>query len=114
MPSRRRGQKGRRPAPLRAGAARRPRPPPVRPGGGGAPAGALTGEATVHLWLVDDERRELRIVAESGARPGKAGLTFRPRLRVGEGLAGEVARTREPLPLPPPPGARGLAHRGRV
>ena len=34
---------------------------------------ALSGEATVHLWLVDDERRELRLVAESGARPGKRG-----------------------------------------
>src|SRR3989304_6073629 len=101
MPSRRRGQKGRRPASLRA-AAGRPRPrlgrgrvadraliprgeaatagltPPQMLELVVAAAGALTGEATVHLWLVDDERRELRIVAESGAAPGKGGQTSPP------------------------------------
>ncbi|MBI3454574.1 MAG: GAF domain-containing protein [Candidatus Rokubacteria bacterium] len=64
-----------------------------------AAAAALTGDATVHLWLVDDERRELRLVAQAGPRPGKAGVRLRPVLRVGEGLAGAVARRREPLVL---------------
>jgi GAF domain-containing protein/ActR/RegA family two-component response regulator len=64
-----------------------------------AAARALTGEATVHLWLAD-ERRELRLVAESGRRPGRAGKPVRPRLKFNEGLVGEVARTREPLVLP--------------
>jgi GAF domain-containing protein len=64
-----------------------------------AAARALTGEATVHLWLADEERRELRLVAESGQRPGRPGKTLRPRLKLNEGLVGEVARTREPLVL---------------
>src|SRR5262245_4229767 len=43
-----------------------------------AAAGALTGEATVHLWLLDEDRRELRLVAESGARRGRTGKPFQP------------------------------------
>src|SRR5262249_32004617 len=66
---------------------------------GVAAAGALTGEATVHLWLLDEDRRELRLVAESGARRGRTGKPFQPRLKIGEGLAGEVARSREPVVL---------------
>ncbi len=77
-------------------------------------AGALCGEATVHLWLVDDDRRELRLVAESGARPGKTGLAFRPRLKLGEGLAGEVARSRRPIVLGSLREERRIANRAWV
>ncbi len=62
-----------------------------------AAAAALAGEATVHLWLVEDERRELRLVAESGARPGRRGVLPQPMLKIGEGLAGTIAASREPL-----------------
>jgi GAF domain-containing protein len=72
---------------------------------------ALSGEATIHLWLVDDDRRELRLVAESGARPGKRGMGFSPRMQVGEGLAGEVARTRRPLVIGSLRGDRRVANR---
>jgi GAF domain-containing protein len=75
-----------------------------------AAAAAVSGEATVHLWLVDDDRRELRLVAESGVRPGKTGVSFDPRMKVGEGLAGEVARTREPLVLSSLRGERRIAN----
>jgi GAF domain-containing protein/CheY-like chemotaxis protein/anti-sigma regulatory factor (Ser/Thr protein kinase) len=63
-----------------------------------AAAGALIGGGTVHLWLVEDERRELRLVARTGAA-SRSDVPFRSVLRIGEGLAGRVAATRQPLTL---------------
>ncbi|HEV8677043.1 MAG TPA: GAF domain-containing protein [Methylomirabilota bacterium] len=74
-----------------------------------AAAGALTGEATVHLWLVEDERRELRLVAESGGRLGKTRAGFAPVLKLSEGLARRIAASRAPLILPSLRGDRRLA-----
>ncbi len=62
-----------------------------------AAAATLTGEATVHLWLVGEDRRHLELAAEHGARPGARGVPPRKVLGIGEGLAGMVAETREPL-----------------
>jgi GAF domain-containing protein/CheY-like chemotaxis protein len=79
-----------------------------------AAAVALTGEATVHLWLVDDERRELRLVAEAGGRPGERGVAVPTRMRIGEGLAGTVARSRAPLVLPSLRDERRIANPGWI
>ncbi|MGH7319593.1 MAG: GAF domain-containing protein [Candidatus Rokuibacteriota bacterium] len=62
-----------------------------------AAAATLTGEATVHLWLVGDDGRHLELAAEHGARPGARGVPSRKVLGIGEGLAGKVAETREPI-----------------
>ncbi|HEV8310898.1 MAG TPA: GAF domain-containing protein [Methylomirabilota bacterium] len=64
-----------------------------------AAAGALTGEVTVHLWLMDEERGELRLVAESGGRAGKRGVPLRAVLKADEGLVGLVAQRRKPIVL---------------
>jgi hypothetical protein len=39
----------------------------------------LAGVATVHIWLVRSESRELQLAAASGARPGRK--DFQPRRR---------------------------------
>jgi GAF domain-containing protein/ActR/RegA family two-component response regulator len=64
-----------------------------------AAAAALVGDSTVHLWLAEDDRAELRLVAQSGARPGRATVSQASVLPVGEGLAGRVAATRQPAVL---------------
>lgn len=62
-----------------------------------AAAATLTGEATVHLWLVDDDGQHLRLAAEHGARPGRKGSRLPTVLRMNQGLAGTIAHRREPL-----------------
>lgn len=75
-----------------------------------AAAATLADGATVHLWLVEDDGRALRLAAESGARPGKAGVPFRPVLKMGEGLAGAIARSRRPIVLASLRGDRRLVN----
>ncbi|MFH1279911.1 MAG: GAF domain-containing protein [Candidatus Eisenbacteria bacterium] len=57
---------------------------------------AMTGGKTGSLMLIDDETRELRILASKGIPEGVARKT---RQRLGEGIAGRVAESGEPLLL---------------
>jgi GAF domain-containing protein len=59
----------------------------------------LAGEATVHLWLVEGEEAVLRLAAEHGGRPGRTGVPVSRVLAIGEGLAGAIAATREPIAI---------------
>src|SRR5207244_2183478 len=65
-----------------------------------AAAAALAGEATVHLWLVEEQGAELRLVAESGGRLGKTRQSFAPVLELSEELASRIATSRAPLVVP--------------
>ena len=57
----------------------------------------LAGAATVHIWLVRSESRELQLAAASGARPGQKDFQPQTALNADEGLVGRIAQSREPL-----------------
>jgi GAF domain-containing protein len=79
-----------------------------------AAAATLTGEAAVHLWLVSEDHQELRLAAQFGTRPGKTGVPPPMTLRIAEGLAGAVAKSREPLVIPSLRAERRVANRAWI
>jgi CheY-like chemotaxis protein len=74
-----------------------------------AAAATLADEAVVHLWLVSEDLRELRLAAQAGRRPGKTGVPLPTTLPVDTSLAGLVARSRETLVLPSLKGEQRMA-----
>jgi GAF domain-containing protein/CheY-like chemotaxis protein len=63
-------------------------------------AAALVPDAVVHVWLVSEDGGELRLAAELGAAPGRAGTGARV-LPPGGGLAGTVVGGPEPVAVAP-------------
>ncbi|MBI2467446.1 MAG: GAF domain-containing protein [Candidatus Rokubacteria bacterium] len=76
-----------------------------------AAATSLADAAIVHLWVVESDGRTLRLAAEIGERPGSGAVPIRPVLRMGEGLAGAVARSRRPIVVASLRGERRLVNR---
>jgi len=76
-----------------------------------AAATSLADAAIVHLWVIESDGRTLRLAAELGERPGPGAVPLRPVLRMGEGLAGAVARSRRPIVVASLRGERRLVNR---
>jgi GAF domain-containing protein len=74
-------------------------------------AAGLPGEATVHLWLVDESGARLTLEAEHGAKPGTQGVPLPRTLTIHEGLVGAVAATREPVVIATLAGERRVSAR---
>jgi GAF domain-containing protein/CheY-like chemotaxis protein len=57
----------------------------------------LLPDAVVHIWLASEDGRELRLVTELGARPGRHGVPLRRTVPMAEGLLAQVLATPEPV-----------------
>jgi signal transduction histidine kinase/CheY-like chemotaxis protein len=62
-----------------------------------AAAATLAGPATVHIWLVGLEGRDLHLAAASGARSGRQDFPLQTALNADDGLVGQIALRRTPL-----------------
>jgi GAF domain-containing protein/CheY-like chemotaxis protein len=63
-------------------------------------AATLVPGALVHVWLVGEDEREIRLATEIGARPGRTGVDLRRAIPMGQGLLGAVVRSAEPVIVP--------------
>lgn len=60
-------------------------------------AATLVPGSLVHVWLVSEDQRELRLATEVGARPDRGGAELRRAMPMGEGLLGAVVGSVDPL-----------------